>query len=100
MHDKRNRGTVNFEEFTNLYTYIQEWKKCYTAFDRDRSQNIDKNELKTALYNFGYRKVSDNIISLLERKYASKNILILVIIIILYSILILITKISYFYFFI
>jgi len=100
MHDKRNRGTVNFEEFTNLYTYIQEWKKCYTAFDRDRSQNIDKNELKTALYNFGYRKVSDNIISLLERKYASKNIHILVIIIILYSILILITKISYFYFFI
>jgi len=73
MHDKRNRGTVNFEEFTNLYTYIQEWKKCYTAFDRDRSQNIDKNELKTALYNFGYRKVSDNIISLLERKYAKNG---------------------------
>lgn len=73
MHDKRNRGTVNFEEFTNLYTYIQEWKKCYTAFDRDRSQSIDRNELRNALYNFGYKNISDNILSLLERKYASKK---------------------------
>jgi len=70
MHDKRNRGTVNFEEFTNLYTYIQEWKKCYQAFDRDRSQSIDRNELRNALYNFGYKNISDNILSLLERKYA------------------------------
>jgi len=74
MHDKRNRGTVNFEEFTNLYTYIQEWKKCYTAFDRDRSQSIDRNELKNALFNFGFKNVSDNILSLLERKYANKSI--------------------------
>ncbi|KAL6636053.1 EF-hand [Neocallimastix californiae] len=73
MHDKRNRGTVNFEEFTNLYTYIQEWKKCYTAFDRDRSQSIDRNELKNALFNFGFKNVSDNILSLLERKYANKR---------------------------
>jgi len=73
MHDKRNRGTVNFEEFTNLYTYIQEWKKCYQAFDRDRSQSIDRNELRNALYNFGYKNISDNILSLLERKYASKK---------------------------
>jgi len=73
MHDKRNRGTVNFEEFTNLYTYIQEWKKCYQAFDRDRSQSIDRNELRNALYNFGFKNISDNILSLLERKYASKK---------------------------
>ncbi|XP_011693788.1 PREDICTED: programmed cell death protein 6 isoform X2 [Wasmannia auropunctata] len=68
MFDKKQSGTVSFEEFGALWKYVTDWESCFRSFDRDNSGNIDRNELKTALINFGYR-LSDHIIDMLIRKY-------------------------------
>lgn len=68
MFDKNQTGTVSFEEFGALWKYVTDWQNCFRSFDRDNSGNIDRNELKTALTNFGYR-LSDQIIDTLIRKY-------------------------------
>lgn len=68
MFDKRQSGTVNFEEFGALWKYVTDWQNCFRSFDRDNSGNIDRTELKAALTNFGYR-LNDSIIEMLIRKY-------------------------------
>lgn len=68
MFDKKGSGTVSFEEFGALWKYVIDWQNCFRSFDKDNSGNIDKNELKTALVNFGYR-LSDQIVETLMRKY-------------------------------
>lgn len=68
MFDKHNRGQVNFEDFGYLWKYVTDWQNCFRSFDRDNSGNIDRNELKTALTNFGYQ-LSDGIVDLLLRKF-------------------------------
>ncbi|XP_012533968.1 programmed cell death protein 6 isoform X1 [Monomorium pharaonis] len=68
MFDKKQTGTVNFEEFGALWKYVTDWENCFRSFDRDNSGNIDRNELKTALTNFGYR-LTDQTIDMLIRKY-------------------------------
>ncbi|XP_063981355.1 programmed cell death protein 6 isoform X2 [Diachasmimorpha longicaudata] len=68
MFDKNQNGTVNFEEFGALWKYVTDWQNCFRSFDRDNSGNIDREELKIALTNFGYR-LSENLIDTLIRKY-------------------------------
>ncbi|XP_077278566.1 apoptosis-linked gene-2 isoform X4 [Temnothorax americanus] len=68
MFDKKQAGTVSFEEFGALWKYVTDWESCFRSFDRDNSGNIDRNELKTALTNFGYR-LTDQTIDMLIRKY-------------------------------
>lgn len=68
MFDKKQVGTVSFEEFGALWKYVTDWESCFRSFDRDNSGNIDRNELKTALTNFGYR-LTDQTIDMLIRKY-------------------------------
>lgn len=68
MFDKKQSGTVSFEEFGALWKYVTDWQNCFRSFDRDNSGNIDRHELKTALTNFGYR-LTDDLIDTLIRKY-------------------------------
>ncbi len=68
MFDRQNRGAINFEDFGALWKYVTDWQACFRSFDRDNSGNIDLNELKTALTNFGYR-LSDNLIATMFRKF-------------------------------
>lgn len=59
-------------EFSALWKYIQDWRQCFDRyatrvkdhvlpvifvcrFDKDKSGNIDANELQQALNSFGYR---------------------------------------------
>ncbi len=53
MFDRNNTSTIDFEEFINLWKYIDDWQKCFKSFDRDNSGSIDRNELKQALTTFG-----------------------------------------------
>lgn len=68
MFDKSGNGTVNFEEFGALWKYVTDWQNCFRSFDQDNSGNIDRNELKIALINFGY-SLPDSLVDMLIRKY-------------------------------
>ncbi|RGB31681.1 hypothetical protein C1646_708371 [Rhizophagus diaphanus] len=68
MFDTDNSGTIAFQEFTGLWRYIEDWKKCFQTFDADGSGTINFAELKNALRTFGYN-LSDNFVNLLIKKY-------------------------------
>ena len=53
MFDRDHTGTINFQEFSFLWKYVTDWQNTFRQYDRDNSGTIDKNELKTALGNFG-----------------------------------------------
>lgn len=72
MFDRDHSGTINFQEFTQLWKYVTDWLNCFRSFDRDGSRNIDKNELKQALTTFGYR-LSDNFYNIAIRKFDRSN---------------------------
>lgn len=68
MFDRNHKGQLNFEEFKQLWRYIEDWRKCFISFDQDKSNNINKDELKTALTTFGYQ-LSDSFYDLLLSKF-------------------------------
>ena len=68
MFDHDNNGTINFQEFGNLWKYITDWQKTFRTYDRDNSGSIDKNELQSALTSFGYR-LSERFYGVLLRKF-------------------------------
>lgn len=68
MFDRSHKGQLNFEEFKQLWKYIEDWRKCFLSFDKDNSGNINKDELKTALSTFGYQ-LSDSFYDLLIAKF-------------------------------
>ncbi len=53
MFDRDQSGTINFQEFGQLWKYIQDWQTTFRSYDRDNSGSIDQLELKTALTSFG-----------------------------------------------
>lgn len=68
MFDKDRTGSINFDEFANLWRYVTDWLNCFRSFDRDNSGNIDPKELRQALTTFGYR-FSDNFLDILMKRY-------------------------------
>ncbi|PAA59925.1 hypothetical protein BOX15_Mlig015428g2, partial [Macrostomum lignano] len=68
MFDRDHSGTIDFNEFQQLWRYITDWQAAFRAYDRDNSGSIDIGEMKQALSNFGYR-LSDGFYSLLLRKF-------------------------------
>lgn len=68
MFDKSQRGQLGFEEFKQLWKYIEDWRQCFQSFDKDKSGNINKEELKLALSTFGYQ-LSDAFYDLLMLKF-------------------------------
>lgn len=55
MFDKNRSGKIDIYEFAALWKYIQDWKRCFEGLDKDRSGNIDTDELCQAFTTFGYR---------------------------------------------
>eukprot|EP00834_Sanchytrium_tribonematis_P003453 NODE_132_length_16614_cov_0.935392.p12 type:complete len:178 gc:universal NODE_132_length_16614_cov_0.935392:10395-10928(+) len=72
MFDTDKSGTITFEEFRALWRYILDWQKCFQGFDRDRSGTIDANELRQALYTFGFN-ISPRLINILILKFDLKG---------------------------
>jgi len=68
MFDRKNSGSINFEEFGALWKYVTDWQNCFRSFDRDNSGNIDQPELRQALVTFGYR-LSEPIVTMLLKKF-------------------------------
>jgi Ca2+-binding EF-hand superfamily protein len=55
MFDKDNDGTINLQEFSQLWSYINQWKGVFERYDKDRSGNISADELLTAYNEMGFR---------------------------------------------
>ncbi|KAK4468438.1 hypothetical protein MN116_007644 [Schistosoma mekongi] len=55
MFDKDINGTLNMQEFSQLYQYVQQWQQCFRSYDTNNSGTIDCKEFQTALASFGYR---------------------------------------------
>lgn len=45
MFDKDRTGTINVNEFQELYTYINNWLTTFRMYDKDQSGSIEEAEL-------------------------------------------------------
>lgn len=72
MFDKDGNGTINYNEFRQLWKYINDWLNCYRRFDADQSGSISQGELNQALNSFGYR-LSDQFYALAMRKFGTHD---------------------------
>ncbi|CAH1785747.1 unnamed protein product [Owenia fusiformis] len=68
MFDRDRSGTINFQEFQQLWKYVTDWQTTFRSHDRDNSGSIDNQELNVALTSFGYR-MSPNFCQMLVRKF-------------------------------
>jgi Ca2+-binding EF-hand superfamily protein len=55
LFDKNSSGSIDLNEFQQLYDYINQWKAVFESFDSDRSGRIEQNEFTQALSQMGYR---------------------------------------------
>ncbi|KAK4871869.1 hypothetical protein RN001_015993 [Aquatica leii] len=55
MFDKEKSGTVDVNQFEQLYIYINQWLTVFRNYDRDQSGSIEEEELIQAFQQMGYR---------------------------------------------
>lgn len=55
MFDANRSGTIDVQEFSQLYSYINTWKREFEKQDGDRSGVICQDEFTRALEQMGYR---------------------------------------------
>jgi len=73
IFDTNRTGGIDFNEFTGLWRYIEEWQGVFQHFDKDRSGTIDRSELQKALDQFGM-KLPQHLLSLLVAKFGTYTI--------------------------
>jgi len=66
--DRDRNDRIDFNEFSDLWTFIMGWQRVFDHFDRDRSGTINRTELQNALIYFGY-KVTTELLDILQLKY-------------------------------
>jgi len=67
MFDRDNTGTINVNEFCELWKYLGQWRQTFDRYDVDRSGNISQQELASALQQMGYRFTPQFIQSLYQK---------------------------------
>lgn len=72
MFDSDRSGTIGFEEFCGLWSFLASWRTLFDRFDQDRSGNISLDEFSNALVAFRYR-LSDRFVETLFRTYDKRN---------------------------
>ncbi|GLV37599.1 uncharacterized protein CBL_13871 [Carabus blaptoides fortunei] len=73
MFDKDKSGTIDINEFQQLYTYINQWLSVFRTYDRDNSGQIEEGELTQALQQMGFRFSPDFIRFLLFKADATNH---------------------------
>eukprot|EP00116_Pleurobrachia_bachei_P002946 sb/3463208/ len=61
-------GQITFQEFGQLWKYINDWQSTFRYYDRDNSGSIDQTELQTAVASFGFN-LSPRFYNTLMRKF-------------------------------
>lgn len=72
MFDSDQSGTIDLNEFQQLYTYINQWLTVFRNYDRDQSGHIEEQELVAAFQQMGFR-FSPEFIRLLLSKSDPQN---------------------------
>jgi len=72
MFDRDKTGQINVQEFSSLFSYINQWKALFESIDRDRSGFIEQAEFSQALQQMGYRFTPTFVQNLLA-KYDSRQ---------------------------
>ncbi|KAI1414834.1 EF-hand [Hypoxylon sp. FL1857] len=72
MFDSDRSGTIGFEEFCGLWSFLASWRALFDRFDVDRSGNISPDEFSNALIAFRYR-LSPGFVDLLFRTYDKRG---------------------------
>ncbi|KAK4131918.1 EF-hand [Trichocladium antarcticum] len=72
MFDTDRSGSIGFEEFCGLWSFLASWRSLFNRFDTDRSGNICLDEFSNALVAFRYR-LSDRFVEILFRTYDKRN---------------------------
>ncbi|KAJ3640146.1 hypothetical protein Zmor_003462 [Zophobas morio] len=55
MFDRDKTGTIDVNEFQQLFTYINQWLAVFKNYDRDQSGHIEESELAQALQQMGFK---------------------------------------------
>jgi len=55
LYDRNGSGTIDINEFQQLFTSINQWRGTFQGFDTDRSGSIEQAELTKAFQQMGYR---------------------------------------------
>ena len=72
MFDSDRSGTIGFEEFCGLWSFLASWRSLFDRFDADRSGNISLDEFNNALVAFRYR-LSERFVEILFLTYDKRN---------------------------
>ncbi|KAK8095537.1 EF-hand protein [Apiospora kogelbergensis] len=72
MFDSDRSGTIGFDEFCGLWSFLASWRTLFDRFDADRSGNISLDEFSNALVAFRYR-LSPRFVELLFSTYDKRN---------------------------
>ncbi|KAI1168804.1 EF-hand [Nemania serpens] len=72
MFDSDRSGTIGFDEFCGLWSFLASWRTLFDKFDADRSGNISLDEFSNALVAFRYR-LSPGFVELLFHTYDKRG---------------------------
>ncbi|KAM0483092.1 hypothetical protein ACHAPX_002537 [Trichoderma viride] len=72
MFDSDRSGTIGFNEFCGLWSFLASWRTLFDRFDVDRSGSISLPEFTDALIAFRYR-LSPQFVELIFRTYDKRN---------------------------
>ncbi|KAI3329386.1 EF-hand [Xylariaceae sp. AK1471] len=72
MFDSDRSGTIGFDEFCGLWSFLASWRTLFDRFDTDRSGNISLDEFTNALVAFRYR-LSPGFVELLFHTYDKRG---------------------------
>ena len=62
MFDQNKSGTIDINEFGQLFNFVNQWRGVFQGFDRDRSGAIESAEFSQALNQLGFN-LSPNLIN-------------------------------------
>ncbi|CAD7701349.1 unnamed protein product [Ostreobium quekettii] len=55
MHDKDGSGSINFQEFEHLTTFLTEMRSSFNYFDSDRGGSLSLDEIHRAITHAGFQ---------------------------------------------
>ena len=67
MFDQNKSGTIDINEFGQLFNFVNQWRGVFQGFDRDRSGAIESAEFSQALNQLGFN-LSPNLINVRSEK--------------------------------